>query len=876
MNTSPHARDLVEEQAALRRVATAVARGAPPAEVFATVGREVGALLGADGARVVRYADAEVDQLAGWCAPGYGPLPSGRVRHLEFSVTGQVFRTGRPARRDDFRSDVYDVPDAIRRLGIRSAVGAPIIVDGSLWGAILAWLMHDARLPDTAESRLAGFTELIAVAISNAAHRAERDRLLAEQAALRRVATLVARETRPDAVVAAVAREVCEVLGVDATHLGRFASDGTVVSVAHWGSYEGVPVGARYPLDGDSVSLQVLRSGRPARMEDYEPATGVIAATVHGIGIRSSIGAPIFVEGELWGVMIATSKSPAAFPVDAEAHLERFTELVATALANASAQDRADRLAEEQAALRRVAVLVAKQAEQSEVFAAIAEEIGRLLRVDSIEMVRYDDAAAVVMAGWGRMADARPVGMRLPTGGRDVTSVVQRTGRPARLDDVAASGAIGDRVKGEAVRSAVATPIIVGGRVWGAMVAAHTHHDPLPADTEARIAQFTELMATAIANAEAQAEVRRLADEQAALRRVATLVAQGASPAAVFDAVTTEAADVVDASAVSLARYDDDVITVVAHHGRAASHLRIGQQVPLEGESAVAAVRRTGRASRFDNFDAATGAIAELARDIGIRATVATPVVVDGRTWGVLAATWTNRRPPPDGTEDRMARFAGLLDTAIANADSREQLTTSRARVLAAGDEARRRVVRDLHDGAQQRLIHTIVTVKLAQRALGKDPRRAEELLEEALSHAERATADLRGLAHGILPSVLTRGGLRAAVESLVSGLDLEVDVAVDSARMPPDIEASAYFVVAEALTNVLKHSRAARAEVRAAVAEGVLTVDVRDDGVGGADPRGPGLVGLADRVAALGGALRIESAPGAGTALSARIPLPT
>jgi signal transduction histidine kinase len=223
-----------------------------------------------------------------------------------------------------------------------------------------------------------------------------------------------------------------------------------------------------------------------------------------------------------------------------------------------------------------------------------------------------------------------------------------------------------------------------------------------------------------------------------------------------------------------------------------------------------------------------------------------------------------------------MASFAELLDTAIANADSRDQLTASRARLLAAGDDARRRVVRDLHDGAQQRLVHTIITLKLAQQALHQDRSDAETLLVQALGTAERATHEVRELAHGILPSVLTHRGLRAGVDAFASRLDLPVNLDVSSERLPPDIEASAYFIVAEALTNVVKHARATRATVRAAADDGVLTLEVRDDGVGGANPDGHGLMGIADRVDALGGRLRIESTDGDGTVLAARLPLST
>jgi signal transduction histidine kinase len=249
--------------------------------------------------------------------------------------------------------------------------------------------------------------------------------------------------------------------------------------------------------------------------------------------------------------------------------------------------------------------------------------------------------------------------------------------------------------------------------------------------------------------------------------------------------------------------------------------------------------------------------------------------VVNGRLWGIVTASWKGEQPPPAGTEERMARFAELLDTAIANADSRDQLTASRARLLTAGDDARRRVVRDIHDGAQQRLVHTIVTLKLAQRALKANDDKAESLVGEALEQAERGNAELRELAHGILPAVLTRGGLRAGVEAVVARLDLPVRVDVPAGRFPAEIEASAYFIVAEALTNVVKHSHAGRAEVRASAEDGKLHVEVQDDGIGGADPDGHGLVGMSDRVTAFGGWLKIESPPGAGTLVAATLPLP-
>jgi PAS domain S-box-containing protein len=693
-----------------------------------------------------------------------------------------------------------------------------------------------------------------------------------EQAALRRVATLVARETPPDEMFAAVVRELGETLGVDATHLGRYDPDGTVVSVAQWGRYPSVPVGSRLPLTGDNVSSRVLRTGRPARMDGYEGVPGAIAATLRQLGIQASIGAPVSVEGRTWGVITATSKERRPFPDGTELRLQKFTELLATAISNARARHEVRILADEQAALRRVATLVARQTPQAEVFGAVAEEIGRLLDVDSIAMVRYEeDRFAAIVASAGRIADAIPVGTRAPLGGRNVTSIVRETGGAARVDRGDAEGAFAEELLTAGARSVAGTPIKVEGRLWGAMLAV-THDAPLPPDTESRIGQFTELMATAIANAEARAEVARLADEQAALRRVATLVAQGPRPAAVFAAVTQEVAELLDASTVTLARYSDGMVAVVAQHGD--DYVRPGDRFPVGGTNVASIVWRTGRTTRLDDVTEASGAIGDRVRRAAVRSAVAAPVVVDGRTWGVLAAIWSERGPPPEDTEERLARFAELLDTAVANADSRDQLTASRARVLAASDEARRRVVRDLHDGAQQRLVHTILTLKIAQQALHGDAHAAEGLLAEAVGTAERATAEVRELAHGILPSVLVHSGLHAGVDAFAARLDLPVELDISTERLPPDIEASAYFIVAEALTNVVKHARATRATVKGAVADGALVLEVRDDGVGGADPRGHGLIGIADRVDALGGRLQIASPDGEGTTLAVRLPV--
>jgi signal transduction histidine kinase/PAS domain-containing protein len=561
----------------------------------------------------------------------------------------------------------------------------------------------------------------------------------------------------------------------------------------------------------------------------------------------------------------------------ASGELDELVGTVVDVTERRQAETELERLAGEQAALRRVATLVAREASQAEVFAAIAEGTAQLFGTEEIRMVRYEEGrSAVVVAGSGGMQDVFPIGSRQPLGGGNATSQVFRTGRPARIDDYGeASGPIAGAVQPIGLRCVVATPVLVEGRLWGAMVTGTSRDEPLPPETESRLGHFTELMATAIANTESHARANRLSEEQAALRRVATLVAEGASPTAVFDAVAAEMERLLDSDGVTLSRYEPGAeITVVAHRGPTGRRLPPGTRARPEDESVSAMVRRTKRPSRMDKYGGAHGAIAELVDALGVRAAVGAPIIVDGRLWGVIVASWNGEESPPADTERRMAHFAQLLDTAIANADSRDQLTASRARLLSAGDEARRRVVRDLHDGAQQRLVHTIVTLKLAQRALGAQDENAASLLGEALEHARQGNEELRELAHGILPAILTRG-LGAAVDAVVMRLDLPVRVDVPAERFPAEIEASAYFIVAEALTNIVKHARARRAEVRASAEDGMLQVAVRDDGIGGADPDGHGLVGMGDRVTALGGRLRIESPAGGGTLVAATLPLP-
>jgi PAS domain S-box-containing protein len=529
------------------------------------------------------------------------------------------------------------------------------------------------------------------------------------------------------------------------------------------------------------------------------------------------------------------------------------------------------RLADEQAALRRVATLAAEAVAPQELFRAVVEEAGNLFRSDLAGMIRYEcDGTVIAAATWAAEGEHPPVAGRWSLEGDRLATAIARTGRPAREQDWGrVSGPIAEFVRTRlGVTSSVGCPILVEGRVWGALfVHSKQMTRPLPADTETQLMQFTELVATAVSNAQARGEVRRLLDEQAGLRRVATLVAKERPSAEVFAAVAEEVGRVLELEYTRMVRFEDDgTATVVASWGQLATALPIGASVPLRGESPSALVFRTGRPVRIER--SSTGS-----QPPGVQCAVGAPIVVDGRLWGAMSTASLRPDPIPADTEARMGQFAELVATAISNLEARSDLAASRARIVAAADEERRRVVRDLHDGAQQRLVHTVITLKLARRALERGGDMAPHLAD-ALDQAQQATHELRELSHGIMPEVLVRGGLRAAIAALASRAPVPVEVHGSVGRLPAAVEATGYFFVAEALTNVAKHARAAHAEVTARVEDGTLRVRVRDDGIGGAQPHGPGLVGLSDRLAALDGRLLVESPPGGGTLVTADIPL--
>ncbi len=403
-------------------------------------------------------------------------------------------------------------------------------------------------------------------------------------------------------------------------------------------------------------------------------------------------------------------------------------------------------------------------------------------------MIRYElDGTVTLLANEGTTGPHVRVGERwegYPPAG--LTATVRRTGQAARVDDYRDIPG-GEPYLREGLRSAVALPVHVNGRLWGA-IAVGSGQGPLPPDTEQRMTQFTDLVATAGANAQnrdsleaSRDELARLLEEQAALRRVATLVARGVDPGEIFLAVSEE-------------------------------------------------IRR------------------------------------------LLGAD----RPFPSGGADRMADFTELVATAVGNAESRAELAASRTRIVAAADETRRRIERDLHDGTQQRLVSLGLELRLAQSMV---PAGLPELGTEIGRVADELNGvveDLREIARGIHPAILSEGGLGPALRTLArrAAVTVELDVAA-IARLPEPIEVAAYYVVSEALTNATRHAHASVVEVDAEACGGTLRVCVRDDGAGGADPlRGSGLVGLKDRIEALGGTFSMCSPAGGGTTVSCELPV--
>jgi len=371
-----------------------------------------------------------------------------------------------------------------------------------------------------------------------------------------------------------------------------------------------------------------------------------------------------------------------------------------------------------------------------------------------------------------------------------------------------------------------------------------------------------------------EAGYRRVAGEQAALRRVATLVARGAPPSEVFAAATDEVGRVLRADVTWLRRYLPGPAAASTAAFAAGERLPPQEQRPLGGHNIATLVHQTERPVRVEDSD-------WLLRDgkgrlLPITSGVGVPVVVDGSLWGVMSVASSTKTALPPDTEARLADFTELIATAIANAEAHDELSASRARVVASADETRRRIERDLHDGAQQRLVSLTLQLRSVQASVPPDQPEMSAELDRVVTGLSDALIELREFARGIHPAILAQAGLGPALRALArrSQVPVKLDVRIKD-RLPERVEVTAYFIISEALTNATKHANAAVVHVAVDATHGTVRLAVRDDGVGGAGQvQGSGLLGLYDRVEAAGGTITIHSPAGEGTELLVDLPL--
>jgi signal transduction histidine kinase len=527
------------------------------------------------------------------------------------------------------------------------------------------------------------------------------------------------------------------------------------------------------------------------------------------------------------------------------------------------------RAVEEQAALRRVATLIAAGVADRELIVAVTHEIGRLFGADKANVMRWEAETIRVLGDWSSGGSMLEQGRIYEYGGDTITARVVESGGPSRVNSRAdlTSDFARQRWDELGIEASIGAPIVLDGRVWGVVTASRRNAgNPFPPEAEHRLGDFAALVAQAIANAESRREMAALIAEQSALRRVATLVAGGRPQSEVLDAITFEVGALFAATAVtfvSWAGVQDEVVVVAGWSAARASGARAGTAQRLSPGNATLAVLETGLVSRSEESPDGRGS------------TIAAPVISHAQLVGALSAERAPGEPFPAEAEVRLRSFADLAGQSIANEQAQEELRASRARIVRTADETRQRLERNLHDGAQQRLVSVSIALRLAVAKMPLSDE-ARGLITSASEELTLALSELRDLARGLHPSILTDLGLGPALESLARRAPIPCEVVNEiENELPAQVQAAMYYVVSESLTNVAKYAQASRIDVFATHSEGVARVSVSDDGIGGANPdEGSGLGGLHDRVEALGGRLVVESSHGQGTRVLAEIPV--
>lgn len=870
----------------LLQIASLAAAGAAASEIFIAVDRAFAYLAGAEASVLIRFET--IDTLAVVAGSGAtAAADQSRARPPDSGILRRLRAVDRPARWDGITLDEELRSITGFPLGTRIVLGLPIRIGERIWGIQLLASVRVDIFPKDADKPLAEFAGLASPMLvwaqvssdlrqveseqteerrAAARSRDELSALVGAQSALQRVTALIAQGVSQDVLFDSVTAEAADLVQ-GCTTLLRVDTPKCCTVVGSRGSQ--ASIGTRI-TDGAMMNLvaKIRRTRRPARVADHTINDDTIN-TSDPRGGRSIVGVPVLVGNEIWGVLGCTT-GERQLHLDTERQLEQFAVLVAVALANVAVKGQLRAFAGEQAALRRVADLAAREAPTDEVMRAVAHQTARLSGVEFTSLLRFEEDGSSTIVSLAGAPSGIAVGMSASLAGDGAIPRVWRTGRPARVDDLSrAEGGWAAVVAERGYSSTVAVPIFIRGNLWGVLVVVGAD-GPFPTDTEDHLVNFAELAGSGISAIQARVELRAVADEQTALRRLAELVARGAPLEQVLAATPQGASALMGGMAAALMRYegDEDALIIAVSNSPAP----VGLRVPLTADTGTGIVHRTGRAHRTDDF--AETSLADVAVRLGVVAAVTVPVVVEGSVWGTLSIS-TVGPPIPPGTEARLAQFAELAAAAIAAAQNKNALLASRRRVLVTADETRRRVQRDVHDGAQQRLVHTIINLKLARDALEANDSQVRFLLAEGLRNAERANQELRDLVHGILPAALTLGGLRQGIESLADDLAVPATIRFEAPRLPSKIETTAYFVVAESLTNIVKHAGARHVNIDVFLAEDALVIDIVDDGSGGAEAAdGGGLMGLQDRVQAGDGVLIICSPPGGGTHVRARMPI--
>jgi signal transduction histidine kinase len=535
------------------------------------------------------------------------------------------------------------------------------------------------------------------------------------------------------------------------------------------------------------------------------------------------------------------------------------------------ANDNTERLSEEQDALRRVVTLVAGAPDPSAVFDLVTREASRVLDLPILTLVRFEpDQTATVMAA---ASDGPfPVGITLPLGDPSVIKSIAETRLPARIESYEGlPGPVATGLRAAGAKGGFGVPIFVEGTIWGAMAAVQTS-GPVPDDAEERLAKFTELIAFAISSAQARQDLRRLAGEQASLRRVATMVARGSTGEGFLSLVAAEVQQLFAVPTVMIVQYEGREAVVAGIVG-GRGEFSLGARWLLDGPSVCATILDSGQPARLDDYNDLPGSIAQSIRAAGVQSCAGAPISINARVWGAIIVTSPDALP--ERAELRVAEYTELVATAISNAANHAELVASRARIVAASDEARRRVERNLHDGIQQRLIALALDVQTLRAQIGDEHPSQAEGLDRLGNDLESVLEEVHEIARGLHPALLARRGLLPALRALARRSPIPVDLHVSGPRPPEQVEIATYYAASEALTNAIKHSHASMITITIESEGETLRAAVEDDGIGGADlGGGTGLSGLTDRIEALGGTLAIINPAAGGTRIEINLPL--